>query len=179
MDLVYLSHCLPYPPNKGERIRAFHQVKHLASRHNVHVACFTRGEEEERSIPEFRKYCASLYTEPIHHTFRLARAAVQFTFGNSLVAAYYSNASLRKHVSSLQVDGAVVYTSAVASAAPDGLPDMLEPLRVEHDPPTAGDLQRMRQVGWWSDREVGRQIAVNLTVTKTTVAWLGAVPHGV
>jgi hypothetical protein len=33
MKLVFLAHRTPYPPNKGEKIRAFHSFLHLAESH--------------------------------------------------------------------------------------------------------------------------------------------------
>ena len=29
-DLLYLAHRIPYPPNKGDKIRSWHILKHLA-----------------------------------------------------------------------------------------------------------------------------------------------------
>lgn len=38
MRLLFLAHRLPWPPDKGERIRAFHFLRHLAARFAVTVA---------------------------------------------------------------------------------------------------------------------------------------------
>ena len=32
MNILYVSHCVPFPPDKGERIRAYHVVRSLAAR---------------------------------------------------------------------------------------------------------------------------------------------------
>ena len=32
-NLLYLVHRLPYPPNKGDKVRSFHLLKHLAANH--------------------------------------------------------------------------------------------------------------------------------------------------
>jgi sugar transferase (PEP-CTERM/EpsH1 system associated) len=40
MNLLLLFHRLPYPPNKGEKIRYFHFLRGLAARHAIHVGCF-------------------------------------------------------------------------------------------------------------------------------------------
>ena len=38
MNILFLSHRVPFPPNKGEKIRTFHQVKHLLEQgHTVSV----------------------------------------------------------------------------------------------------------------------------------------------
>src|SRR5690242_8532326 len=33
--LLFLAHRLPYPPNKGDKVRSYHFFKHLASRYRV------------------------------------------------------------------------------------------------------------------------------------------------
>ena len=37
MRVLYLCHRIPYPPNKGDKIRAFHEIRALAARHEVDV----------------------------------------------------------------------------------------------------------------------------------------------
>jgi hypothetical protein len=32
-NLLYLVHRLPYPPNKGDKVRSYHLLQHLAARH--------------------------------------------------------------------------------------------------------------------------------------------------
>jgi sugar transferase (PEP-CTERM/EpsH1 system associated) len=39
-DILFLAHRAPYPPDRGDKIRAFHILKHLAARRRVHLAAF-------------------------------------------------------------------------------------------------------------------------------------------
>jgi len=39
MNILFLTHRLPFPPNKGDKIRSFQILKHLAANHRVYVAC--------------------------------------------------------------------------------------------------------------------------------------------
>ena len=39
-DILYLTHRIPYPPNKGDKIRSWHILKHLAQRYRVHLGTF-------------------------------------------------------------------------------------------------------------------------------------------
>ncbi|ODP36837.1 TIGR03087 family PEP-CTERM/XrtA system glycosyltransferase [Sphingomonas turrisvirgatae] len=39
-DLLFLAHRVPWPPDRGDKIRAFHILKHLAAKRRVHVAAF-------------------------------------------------------------------------------------------------------------------------------------------
>ena len=43
MRILYLCHRIPYPPDKGDKIRAFHQLRAIAARHEVDV--FTLADE--------------------------------------------------------------------------------------------------------------------------------------
>ncbi len=38
-DLLFLCHRVPHPPDKGEKIRAWHILTHLARTHRVHLGC--------------------------------------------------------------------------------------------------------------------------------------------
>ena len=40
MRILLLTHRLPYPPNKGDKIRTFNVLKHLAASHRVHLVAF-------------------------------------------------------------------------------------------------------------------------------------------
>lgn len=39
-DTLFLAHRLPWPPDRGDKIRAYHVLKHLAARGRVHVVAF-------------------------------------------------------------------------------------------------------------------------------------------
>ena len=45
-ELLYLVHRIPYPPNKGDKIRSYHLLKHLAQSYTVHVGAFIDAEED-------------------------------------------------------------------------------------------------------------------------------------
>jgi len=60
MKILYLAHRLPYPPNKGEKIRTFHQIQQLAKRHTIHLCSFVDDPDDLPYVPALRKYCASV-----------------------------------------------------------------------------------------------------------------------
>ncbi|MCL4722401.1 MAG: hypothetical protein KJ041_10730 [Gammaproteobacteria bacterium] len=37
-QVLYIVHRVPYPPNRGDRIRSFHWLKFLAAHADVHLA---------------------------------------------------------------------------------------------------------------------------------------------
>lgn len=40
MNILFLCHRIPFPLNKGEKIRADHMVTHLAKKHTIHRGVF-------------------------------------------------------------------------------------------------------------------------------------------
>jgi len=39
-DILFLAHRSPFPPDRGDKIRAFNVLKHLAANHRVHLVAF-------------------------------------------------------------------------------------------------------------------------------------------
>ena len=57
-DLLLLVHRIPYPPNKGDKIRSWHLLRHLAQRYRVHLATFVDDEDDWQHVPAVRAVCA-------------------------------------------------------------------------------------------------------------------------
>jgi len=136
MDILYLSHCVPNPPDKGEKIRAFHEVNHLAKKHRVHLACFARTSAEMRDAEVLKDRCASVYVEPFSKSHSLAAAAVRFGFGDCLTTSFYRSSRMRRHVTSLlnlPLSATVVYSSPMAQYAPSQVPMWLDMVDVDSE----------------------------------------------
>ena len=129
MDLLYLSHCVPDAPNKGEKIRAYYIVGDLARQHRVHLVCFARTDLEVVAAKAMRN-CASVYVEKISSTTALAKAAFGFLSGSCLNTRYFSSAGMRKHLRqllrSVKPDATVAYTTVMAPYAPRDVPLLLD-----------------------------------------------------
>ncbi|WP_084253245.1 TIGR03087 family PEP-CTERM/XrtA system glycosyltransferase [Sphingomonas pituitosa] len=39
-EILFLAHRIPYPPDRGDKIRAYHLLRHLARSHRVHLVAF-------------------------------------------------------------------------------------------------------------------------------------------
>lgn len=137
MDILYLSHCVPNPPDKGERIRAHHVLKALAAEHRVHLACFARSDEEMRAAKQLQVTCASVYVERLHPAAALARGGVAFLCGGSLANSFFGSTRMRNRVGALaqqeRLNTCVVYTTVMAQYAPAGIPVLLDMTDVDSE----------------------------------------------
>ena len=77
MDILFLAHCVPNPPNKGERIRAHQEITALTNAgHRVHLVCVARSDAEARYAADLRDRCSSVYVDKRSFVRALVPAAV-------------------------------------------------------------------------------------------------------
>jgi polysaccharide biosynthesis protein PslH len=116
-DLLFLSHRIPYPPDKGEKIRAWHMFLRLARTHRVHLGCFIDDPADWAHVAALREHCADLLCRPINPRLRRLRALVRLSPGRPLSLDYFADAGLQAWVTAKLaggIDRAFVYCSAMA-----------------------------------------------------------------
>jgi len=137
MDILFLSHCVPNPPDKGEKIRANQEVLRLCRSHRVHLVCFARGPADLAAARAMERHCASVFASPLSSRLALARAAARFALGGSLSAAFYGSDALRRRVADLRASvdlrAAVAYSGVMAPYAPADIPLILDMVDVDSE----------------------------------------------
>jgi sugar transferase (PEP-CTERM/EpsH1 system associated) len=129
-NLLYLAHCVPNPPNKGEKIRAYHEISQLASQYRIHLVCFARSESETADARALSDRCATVYVERLSPRAAVVRAGVRFAFGACLNQAFYDSRRMRDYVASLSreipFDATLAYSVVMAQYCPAGPPLLLD-----------------------------------------------------
>jgi sugar transferase (PEP-CTERM/EpsH1 system associated) len=97
-DLLFLAHRMPYPPEKGDKIRSWHILRHLAERHRVHLGCFYDDRADQRHIAELEKYCASVACLPINPLARRVKSLAALRTGEAMSIAYYRDPRLMQWI---------------------------------------------------------------------------------
>ncbi len=54
-EILFLAHRIPFPPDRGDKIRSFHELKHLAGLGRVHLACFADDEADAAHLAALRE----------------------------------------------------------------------------------------------------------------------------
>ncbi len=57
MRILFLTSRLPYPPDRGDRLRAFHFLRRLSADHEIHLLSFIAEDDEEAHLPVLQEYC--------------------------------------------------------------------------------------------------------------------------
>jgi sugar transferase (PEP-CTERM/EpsH1 system associated) len=128
---------VPNPPDKGEKIRAYHEIALLAERYRVHLVCFARHEREMGDAEALARQCASVYVERLVPAAALARAATQFACGRCLNGAFYQSQQLHEYVAELsrrtRLAATVAYTAVMCPYAPKSVPMLLDMVDVDSE----------------------------------------------
>lgn len=122
MKILFLAHRIPYPPDKGEKIRAFHELKFLGARHTVDLYCFADSEAEAAGKTPLRDYCRHIYVEARSRTKIVAGAARSVLRGDPLsCGCFFSHkfqAEVERTVATEAYDVVFVYCSSMAQYVP-------------------------------------------------------------
>jgi sugar transferase (PEP-CTERM/EpsH1 system associated) len=54
-SILFLAHRIPFPPDRGDKIRSWHLLKQLASLGRVELACFADDEADAAHLPALRE----------------------------------------------------------------------------------------------------------------------------
>jgi sugar transferase (PEP-CTERM/EpsH1 system associated) len=117
-DLLFLCHRVPYPPNKGEKIRAWNILQHLAQKHRVHLATFIDRAEDLRHVAKLQSVCASMFWRSLSPIIGRWRSLSSLVSGTPLTQGYFADARFQAGLDGLvsrhKPDLIYVFSSSVA-----------------------------------------------------------------
>jgi len=126
-NILYLVHRLPYPPNKGDKVRSYHLLKHLARQHRVFLGTFIDDPDDEAYVATLRDLCAGIHVVRLDPRLAKIRSLSGFLSGEALTLNFYRSSALRYWVNETcrrqRIDATVVFSSAMAQYVED-LPRM-------------------------------------------------------
>jgi polysaccharide biosynthesis protein PslH len=90
--VLYLAHRVPYPPDKGDRIRNFHILSWLATRASVDLACLADERIDEGAVKTLEAMASRVAAIRIGATQRWTGAVWSFARGRTVSeGAFHSN----------------------------------------------------------------------------------------
>jgi sugar transferase (PEP-CTERM/EpsH1 system associated) len=123
--LLLITHRVPYPPDKGERVRAFNEIRALAPRFRLTLASLAHQRTRAADARALEDHCEKVLVAPAGGSLGLARGAVSLLAGGSVTDGYFRSRTLRRLIAQEAArepfDLAMCYSSstlAYALAAP-------------------------------------------------------------
>lgn len=101
--LVVLSR-FPFPLEKGDKLRAFHQIRCLSEKHDIYLAAMHDGPVSDSDIQQLTPYCRRIFLleqSAVRRCFNLARA---FLRGLPLQCGYFYNEQNNRKIKQIIAD---------------------------------------------------------------------------
>ena len=118
MNILYLAHRIPYPPNKGDKIRSFNEIKFLSKEHNLYLAFMIDYAEDCKYLNFLKKHCCDMDYEVINPIFQKLKTLSFLFSGGPLTVPYFYSAHLQEAIdNNLEVnniDAILCFSSAMA-----------------------------------------------------------------
>ncbi|NWG73174.1 MAG: TIGR03087 family PEP-CTERM/XrtA system glycosyltransferase [Rubrivivax sp.] len=123
---------MPYPPNKGDKVRSYHLLRHLAARHRVWLGSFVDDPDDEPHVDTLRQWCADLHLARLHPRSARLQSLPALLGDDPLTLRYYRDAGLAQWVKGVasreRLDAVVVFSSSMVQYADlvPGVPMLLD-----------------------------------------------------
>lgn len=119
LKILFLCHRVPYPPDKGEKTRAFHLIRGLARRHKVHLLTLADGAVPD--LAPLEDLCERVEVFPLSRPAAYLRAALRVLRPGPLTLSFFESDELANRMKELarreRFDVMVVFCSAMAPYA--------------------------------------------------------------
>jgi hypothetical protein len=117
-EVLFLCHRIPYPPDKGDKIRSKRWLDALTSNYRVHLGAFVDDPEDWQYEGYLRDRCEEVQLLRLLPFWAKVRGSPALLTGGSLTSACYRNSKMRSWVHNLlqrrPITRIVVYSSAMA-----------------------------------------------------------------
>lgn len=125
-NLIFISHRIPYPPTKGEKIRGYNLLRHFAKSYRVYLGCLIDDPADWAHVAHLRTICAEVAAVGINSTLQKIKALTRLRPGRPLMLSYYFHPMLKQWVDDTlaRVPMDIIYIFSAAMA-----PYALEPDR--------------------------------------------------
>lgn len=164
-NVLYLVHRLPYPPDKGDKVRSYHVLRHLLERHRVYLGTFVDDPQDLAHVPALRELCADLHVARLQPALARLRSASALLSGQPLSLPYYADAGLARWVERTlherSIDAALVFSSSMAQYVHGrpGLRVLLDLVDVDSAKWERFGADRAGPLGWIYRREARHLLA--------------------
>jgi sugar transferase (PEP-CTERM/EpsH1 system associated) len=117
-NVLLLVHRIPYPPNKGDKIRSYHLLRHLAQRHRVFLGAFVDDPFDRQYEGAVSPLCVDQFLAPMNPRARKLASLRGLLTGEALSLPYYRVAAMQRWVDDTiarqRIEAVVVFSSTMA-----------------------------------------------------------------
>lgn len=120
--ILYLAHRIPYPPDKGDKIRSWKTLEHLCRRFRVHLGAFVDDPDDFQHEAHLKSICESVTLVPLNKSLATLRSAWGLVSGEPLTMPYYRDARMSAAIArarSIGLSAEIAFSSSMAQYLSD------------------------------------------------------------
>ena len=87
--LLFVVHRIPYPPNKGDKIRTFNELRFLSRHYTVDLLCLADDPADLGYVSDLQDYCERIDAFRLNLTRAKVRGALALLTGKALSSRYF------------------------------------------------------------------------------------------
>lgn len=118
MNILMITQRPPYPPDKGEKIRSYRELRYLAERHDVWCAFLVDDPADRQHVETIRTWCRDVAAFPLRRPVALLRGLANLLVGGTLSEGYFSArslpAALQRWADEIAFDAVLSFSSSIA-----------------------------------------------------------------
>ena len=116
--LLFLAHRIPYPPNKGDKIRSYHLLRQLAGTHRIFLGTFIDDPADHAGVAPLRQWCEQVFVRDLSPRWGRLRSLLGLLSGEALSLPYYRDRVLQDWVDQVlgtqDIERVLVFSGAMA-----------------------------------------------------------------
>ena len=127
-EILFLAHRIPYPPDRGDKIRSWHLLDHLGGLGRVHLACFADDAADAAHLAALREAMGGRLGEAyveVRRTGRAAAGARALAAGKPVSLTLFDGAGLRafveRRLAGVGIEAVVAFSGQMAQFVPQRL----------------------------------------------------------
>lgn len=94
--VLFLTHRVPFPPDKGDRIRTYHLLRQMAKRGRVWLGCLADEPVPPETLTALNALCERVAVVPVGQRSRWVRALGSLAIGGSLSEGLFASKELTR-----------------------------------------------------------------------------------
>jgi len=127
-EILFLAHRIPFPPDRGDKIRSWHMLKHLAGLGRVHLGCFADDDADAAHLTALREALRGALGEAhveVRRTGRATAAARALIERKPVSLTLFDSAAMRGFVGTMlakpEVETVFTFSGQMAQFVPEGV----------------------------------------------------------
>ena len=115
MNILFLAHRIPYPPDKGDKIRSFNEIRYLSRNNNIYLGTTLDLKSDRKHITALNQYCDEIHAI---YFWKKIRLFINCFCRCPFSVAYFYNKSLQNYVDKTlnekKIDTIICFCSTMA-----------------------------------------------------------------